>query len=807
MDTNCPFSCAGGDDRRPHTGGGPSDGAAADPHERRAPAAAHRARAAFADGDRRDTSEDAQNPPLPTDGRTEVSDDALPGSGRVLDAVATGVWRWERATETVVVDAETAHLLGLPPRPVRLSTGAMRSRFHPEDWNEADSITSLAYAEGTLAEFPLRVVDEQGREIRTVRVRCRPVVRPPGGDGTVLGTMQEIAGMPGGASVPSPARVTGEWRRSREAFLLDAGRALAEARSTDEVLRLTAGLAMPGFSPDGLAIFRAVNDEIRLVGHFGHDESDLEPFVAMPLDSDHPAAEVLRTGRPIYLTSPEEYRARHPRAWPVAERFGRHSWSVLPLTVGGRMVGAWLAAFAYPVRFTADERAVLTTVARMLAQTLYRAEEEESERRLAAGIQRAMMPSLGPPIPGLSLTGRYVPTGGGLQVGGDWYDVISLPSGSVALVIGDVQGHDVRAAGVMGQLRLAVRAYAVEGHRPEGVLSRACRFLSGLVMGSDRQMAPRTGAAGAPSEGGAPVDGVGDFEDQRFATCLYVEVDPATGTLEVARAGHLEPAVRSADGTVLVRSTAGGLPLGVDPDSDYPCTRLVLEPGETMLLCTDGLIETGGHDLVTGWERISSAFAKHGDRSLETLADSLVSTVHGPSSYHTEGPLKGHRDDDIALLLLRRSGRAAQHPVARHTALEISQGDPVRIAEARRQLRGLLHDWPDPEQVETAELLASELLANVVKHTDGDAWLVAEVTGRLGGRRLRVEVSDSSDELPHKQQPGELASSGRGLMLIEFLSDAWGVVPRGEGKTIWFELREPEAGTEGPAAGSEASGG
>ena len=141
-----------------------------------------------------------------------------------------------------------------------------------------------------------------------------------------------------------------------------------------------------------------------------------------------------------------------------------------------------MAAFKHPVAFTPDERSVLTTVARMLAQALARAGEAETERELSLGLQRSMMPTLGPEIPGMTVAARYVPTGGGLQVGGDWYDMIPLPiRAAIALVIGDVQGHDVRAAGLMGQLRIALRAYASEGHRPDAVLSRASRFLYGIT--------------------------------------------------------------------------------------------------------------------------------------------------------------------------------------------------------------------------------------------------------------------------------------------------------------------------------------
>ncbi|MFE0579537.1 SpoIIE family protein phosphatase [Streptomyces sp. NPDC058874] len=708
----------------------------------------------------------------------------------VLAAVATGLWRWDNASGTVSLDGEAARLLGLPAEPVELPEAAVRSRFHPVDWNEVNGIVNLAVAEGTLAEARLRIMDVDGRVMRTVRSRSKPLERWSA-DGSLdyelIGTIQEVAEpQPGTTAVHTP--ITGDWRRSREAFLLDAGRALAEARSTAEVLRVAASLSMPGFNPDGLAVFGVAGDRLSVIGHHGHDAGDEGPFTDMALETDYPAAEVVRTGRAIYLPTPEDYKRRFPATWPLAQRFDRVSWAFLPLIVAGRTMGAWMAAFRQPASFSPDERSVLTTVARMLAQALQRAGVAESERELTTGLQRSMMPQLGPEIPGMRIAARYVPTGGGLQVGGDWYDMIPLPSGRFALVIGDVQGHDVRAAGLMGQLRIAVRAYASEGHRPDAVLSRASRFLAGLCASQD----PHTG------------DGA-DARSPRFATCLYVECDPRTGTLEVARAGHPDPAVRMTDGTVLTRPTAGGLPLGIVPDTDYPTTRFTLEPGETMMLCTDGLIETGGHDLDTGWARLRAVLEAdtheaggHEGGHLEVLADLLVRAVHGPSSHHTTGPLADRREDDIAVVLLCREGGGCgcgtpvAHPArpVRRTMLTVAQAEPERIAGARRQVRELLHDWADEEQLDAVVLMVSEMVTNVLVHTDGDALLVAEAAGELGERRLRVEVTDSSDELPHKRHPGEMASSGRGVLLMEMLADAWGVDPRGEGKSIWFELYE-----------------
>ncbi|MFI6347590.1 SpoIIE family protein phosphatase [Streptomyces sp. NPDC050560] len=708
------------------------------------------------------------------------------------------MWRWDETAGTVAVDAEAGRMLGLPAEAAVYPTETIRARFHPVDWNEIDGIVRLAIAEGTLAEGRLRVVDPDGTELGVVRSRSRPVVDPASNTYELIGMLQEVAEQPPGPN-PVYTSVTGDWRRSREAFLLDAGRALAEARSTQEVLEVADRLSMPGFSPDGLAVFGITGDRLVMIGSHGHGAEPDSPVGEMPLDADYPGVDVVRTGRAVYLSSPQEYRKRYPAAWQKVGQFRRKSWAFLPLIEGGRPMGAWLAAFSYPVQFTPDERSVLATVARMLAQALSRAGVADSQRELTEGLQHTMMPTLGPEVPGMSVAARYVPTGRGLQVGGDWYDMISLPSGRFAFVIGDVQGHDVRAAALMGQLRIALRAYASEGHRPDAVLTRASRFLSGIT----------ESVAHGSSEG----RGRTEPGDDRFATCLYVEADPATGMLEIARAGHPDPAVRMADGTVINRPTRGGLPLGIDPDSDYPTTRFVLEEGQTMLLCTDGLIENGGHDLDTGWSLVRHTMEEDRTGDLERLVDALVGAVHGPDK-RPPGPVTGRREDDIAVLLLHRSAPRQRTAPVRRTALTVAQAEPQRIASARQQLRELLHDWADDDQIDSAALLASEVLTNVLVHTDGDALLVAQLSGEKGHRRMRVEVTDRSDDLPHKQQPGEMASSGRGLVLMELLARNWGVSPRGEGKSIWFELREGDpgddeaadaAGTPGEGAGVHAA--
>ncbi|NJP65332.1 SpoIIE family protein phosphatase [Streptomyces spiramenti] len=676
----------------------------------------------------------------------------------VLAAAGTGLWRWDHATGLVTLDATAAGLFGLPERYTTIGEATVRARVHVEDYIELYRVATLSAAEERIGESRLRVIAPDGTDACTLRARVR--AHGDGDDFAMSGTLMEV---PPSTAVAAP--LGRDWRLSREAFLLDAGRALAEARTTGEVLRVAAGLALPGFSPDGLIVFGVEAGELTVVGHHGYSISatpqrrQAARGFAPTLDSPYPAAEAIRTGRAVYVPGPAEYQRRFPEAWPYVKEFGRCAWAYLPLIVGGRTIGAWMASFPEPVSFSPDERSVLTTVARMLAQALARTHVFETERELSADLQHTMAPAANPDIPGAQLIARYVPTGGGLQIGGDWYDVIPLPSDRVALVIGDVQGHDVRAAAIMAQLRIALRAYAAEGHRPDTVLSRASRFLSGM-----------------------PLSG-----DARFATCLYLEADPRTGTLDVARAGHPDPAVRLGDGTPVQRPTVGGPPLGIVPDWSYPTTRITLQRDETLLMFTDGLLETGGHTLDTGWARLAGILRGEPADDLEKLADRLIEGVHGPPSHSHTGPLTDRREDDIALLLF-----SLQRPEApeRRLVVTVDQAAPGSIAEARHQFAELLHDWADADQTDGAVLMLSEMLTNVLVHTDTDARLTVEITGPSGGRRLRVEVADGSDDLPRRREPGEMASSGRGLLLMENLADAWGVDPRGDGKATWFELQE-----------------
>lgn len=335
------------------------------------------------------------------------------------------------------------------------------------------------------------------------------------------------------------------------------------------------------------------------------------------IDARFPMSEVVRTLRPRYITSREEFRRSFPPLWQHIQHLPVASGAYLPLIVQGRTIGALGMLYSRHGGFTGEERNLLLTLSSSIAQSLQRAMLFEQEHDLAESLQRAMLPHRIPEVPGARIAVRYRAARAGRDIGGDWYDVIPLPGGRAGLMIGDVQGHDTDAAAVMGQLRIVLWAYVSEGHSPATAMARASILLH-------------------------------ELDTDRFATCTYVEVDLSTGALQIVRAGHLQPMVRDRNGRCVVVDTEGGLPLGIVNSShkrggsDYPVTRTTLAPDETLLIYTDGLVERPGATLDEGLDRLARA-VQDGPGDIEELADSLGEMV----GEHGGG-------DDMALLLMRR---------------------------------------------------------------------------------------------------------------------------------------------------------
>ncbi|MGR8012009.1 SpoIIE family protein phosphatase [Streptomyces hypolithicus] len=385
--------------------------------------------------------------------------------------------------------------------------------------------------------------------------------------------------------------------------------ALTEAVTARQVSAVVTEELLPAFGGRQLAIYLLKERHLYLAWETGFPGGFLDRFDGVALDARLPGVETLTSGRPIFFESMERLGAAYPGI-PMDANIGARAF--LPLIASGRPVGSCILGFDQPRGFSPEERTVLTALAGLIAQALQRAQRYDSEAALARGLQSALLPHRLPVFEHIDTVARYLPGTQGMEVGGDWYDVIETERG-LALVIGDVQGHGVSAAATMGQLRSAVRAFALSGLDPWQVMNGTNRLLI-------------------------------DLDPGQFASCCYVVLDPVTGATEAVRAGHPQPLLRHPDGVTEVLDLPGGVVLGVADEAGYPVTRLRLEPGAVLAMFTDGLIEHPGTDIDHGIERLRGSLSEPGPATLAEIADRLI----------REARQTPDRPDDIALLLAAR---------------------------------------------------------------------------------------------------------------------------------------------------------
>ncbi|MBK3636189.1 SpoIIE family protein phosphatase [Streptomyces sp. MBT97] len=386
--------------------------------------------------------------------------------------------------------------------------------------------------------------------------------------------------------------------------------ALTETVSVQDVVGLVADEIAPAVGSQALALLGARAGRLHVLGHHGYPEPRLvERFDRTPLSSPTPGAHAVTHGVPAFFESRQHLERLYPARRSSPDGFA--AWAFLPLIASGRPVGACVLAYAEPHVFSTHERAVLTSLAGLIAQALDRALLYDVKHRLAHGLQAALLPPSLPSLAGIEATARYLPATRGMEIGGDFYDLVPSPP-LAAAVIGDVQGHNVTAAGLMGQIRTAVRAYTTVGQEPGEVMRSTNRLLI-------------------------------DLGSELFASCLYLRLDPAAGRAVMARAGHPPPLLRRADGRVRVLDLAGGPLLGIDGAAAYPTTEVELTTGCVLALYTDGLIETPGVDIEDAVAELGRRLGEAGNRPLEEVADDLVGR-HATAE---------ERLDDVALLLLR----------------------------------------------------------------------------------------------------------------------------------------------------------
>ena len=525
---------------------------------------------------------------------------------------------------------------------------------------------------------------------------------------------------------------------------------------TGEAAELALERIVHGFHAEAMVITLTEGDRLRVVGARGCSRAFLRRLDGRPLGRRSLETDAVTQMRQIVQSPPQDgHREDFSDTADGEERDG-HVWAVLPLLTGGHAIGSCSIGFRPEQTSIITEHSVLIALATLLGQTFDRTRLYDAQHTLAQKLQQALLPRMLPPLAGVQATSRYVPTSGGLELGGDWYDLINLPDGRIAAVIGDVQGHSTSAAVVMGQLRSAVRAYAAEGHGPAAILSRTNRLLV-------------------------------ELDTDRFATCCCVRLDPDTGVAEIVSAGHHQPLIRFPDGRHHKQDADIGIPMGIDAQARYRSTQVTLAPGTLLALYTDGLAPADG----TGGDAQGGSAAVRGalddalagsTGELETVADLMIDGISG----RTAGTA---RADDAALLLLRYEGASAQARL--HVRrLAIHRQDLQGVRRVRQFLREWLRGMGLAEIAEETELLASEVVTNALVHGDSDV----AVHVRRYPDRVRVEVRDSD---PHLALPAPAAltsgesENGRGLVIVSALAAAWGNSKSGRGKTVWFEVEAP----------------
>ncbi len=482
--------------------------------------------------------------------------------------------------------------------------------------------------------------------------------------------------------------------------------------------------------------------QLPLVGPQG----DLPAAELCEVRSGGALAEVLRGVRPVFGSSAAA-KAALPELLGSDHPLPRGNRAVLaPLRGRRRVIGA--AVFLRSPERPAFEQNDLLVAAQLATHTalgIDKAVLYGREAYIADELQRTMLPDSLPQPTGVRLASRYLPAAETARVGGDWYDAIPLPGSRVALVVGDVMGHSMTSAAIMGQLRTTAQTLAQLDLPPAEVLHHL-----------DEQ-AQRLGS-------------------DRMATCLYAVYDPVSHRITIANAGHPPPVLLHLGGRAEVLRVPPGAPIGVG-GVDFEAVELDAPAGATLLLYTDGLVESRLRDVWTGIEQLRERLATTAQLTgldhpppLEALCDDVLDML---------GP--GDRDDDIALLAARFDG-IAPSDVA-YWFLDPEETAPGR---ARRFARRALTRWGLEELQDSLELLVSEVVTNAVRYAERPVTLRL-----LRTDVLRCEVGDDSPQLPRQRRARDTDEGGRGLFLVNRMARRWGATRLSSGKVVWFELALP----------------
>ncbi len=475
------------------------------------------------------------------------------------------------------------------------------------------------------------------------------------------------------------------------------------------------------------------------------------PGEIVPYAAGHAAIQALETGRPVLVaevTSDDLVAgARDPAVGASLATVGIRSQVAVPLLAREGSIGVLLLKQSVSERsFTDDDVAVAAELAARAGVAIDNARRYSREHAIALTLQRELMRAPVTATAEVETAARYLPAAGGTHVGGDWYDVVPLGAGRIALMVGDVMGRGLPAATVMGQVRTAARTLAHLDLPPRRLL--------------------------------AHLDGIVSELDDQLVTCVYACYDPFASTIATANAGHVPPLICLPDEnhTVMALTGGPGIPLGV---GGVPFTQAedVLPPGSIVAFYSDGLVELRTRDLDVGIDELRAvlgdAVARHDD--LERVADDVVRAMVSEPESH---------DDDVTLLLVRIPRQAAPRATFDVPA------EAAAVPSTRHFVEATLRSWAvGAATIEPAVLLVSELVTNALRH--GGAPIVVRL--RIAAGHLQLDVEDHGAALPEPRSARSDDEGGRGLQLVAAVAAAWGTRPLEHGKSVWCTLSLDQA--------------
>ena len=526
--------------------------------------------------------------------------------------------------------------------------------------------------------------------------------------------------------------------------------ALSEAVTPEQVGEITLRQLRDETGAAAGVVCLAEGDGGRLavVAAFGYSPELTERWWREP-EQVQPLAEAMRTERVVWFPSFEAFQARYPEAEPPADAARGGARAAVPLMLHGVAVGALYGNFSDARRFGPEELEFMLTIGRQCAQAVERARLYAREHQVATTLQRALLPATLPEVPGVRVDAAYMAATQASDVGGDWYDAFRLPDGRLCVAIGDVVGHGLPAAVIMGQVRQAIRTAALEGHDPAKVLA-----LANHVLELNRQ--------------------------EGMTTAIVGLFDPLASTFTYAAAGHPGPIV--AGGGRVATLTSGGLPLGFLGSTGVPTWHVDLAPGSLLVLYTDGLIEFG-RDAPAGHAALVTAIREEQAKGSANPAQGILDRM-----------LTGAQArDDIAIVTIG----LAPGPLDR---LDLSlPAEPSSLRLMRQAIQQLCAGLGlDERRAFDLNVAVGEAVNNVVEHAYGAASGVLRLRAYREDSVLRVEVEDAGRWRPDRQDnPG-----GRGFTLMRALTDGVHVVTGEKGTVVRLTVRLQPVQAVMPAPGS-----